>query len=353
VTGALVLATLSPGGAGGVPVRISDAGFWHMVSDFSEAGGTFAFENLVSNEVTFQQVIPALKQKATPRGAYLGVGPEQNFTYIAALRPSVAFIIDIRRQNMMELLIYKAIFEMSVDRADFISRLFSRRRAVGVTETSTADALFQAFGQTSPDTRRFEQNLKAIKDRLVQFHRFPLSIADQNAIDHVYRALFVGGPEITYAFRGGSDTYVSLMTAADRRGKNWSYLASESNFRLVRELQRRNLIVPLVGDFAGPKVIPAVARYLREHDATVSAFYTSNVEEYIRSPLGNYSRFCASVAALPVDAASTFIRWTSGTAARTFLSPMSEFIEAFEQGRPLPYEIRDASGRILAEVSCH
>jgi hypothetical protein len=353
VIGALVLGSLSPGVAGGVPAQISDAGFWRMVSDFSEEGGTFTFENLVSNEVTFQEVIPALKQKARPRGAYLGVGPEQNFTYIAALRPSVAFIIDIRRQNMMELLIYKAIFEMSIDRADFISRLFSRNRPIGVTATSTADALFQEFGQTNPDARRFEQNLKGIKDRLIQSHRFPLSVEDQSAIDHVYQALFAGGPQISYAFRSPGDTYVSLMTASDGRGKNWSYLASESNFQLVREMQRKNLIVPLIGDFAGPKVIPAVGQYLREHDATVSAFYTSNVEEYIRSPLGNYPRFCAGVATLPVDAASMFIRWTSGPAARTFLSPMSEFIEAFEQGRPLPYEIRDASGQILAQVSCH
>jgi hypothetical protein len=281
------------------------------------------------------------------------VGPEQNFTYIVAVRPRIAFIIDIRRQNMMELLLYKAIFEMSIDRADFISRLFSRKRPLGLTRASTADQLFQAYERTNPDAERFEQNLKGVNDRLVQTHRFPLSTEDRNAIGHVYRALFVGGPQISYAFRGPGHTYASLMTASDGRGKNWSYLASESNFQLVRKMQRKNLIVPLVGDFAGPKVISAVGHYLKEHDATVSAFYTSNVEEYIRSPLGDYSRFCASVATLPVDAASAFIRWTSGTAARTFLSPMNQFIDAFKQGRPLPYEIRDASGRLLAEVSCH
>jgi hypothetical protein len=323
-----------------------------MVSDFSEEGGTFMFENVLSNEVTFQDVIPALEQTSTPGSAYLGVGPEQNFTYIAALRPGIAFIIDIRRQNMLELLIYKAIFEMSIDRADFISRLFSRERPFGLTATSTADELFQAFDRANPDAGRFERNLNGIEDRLVQTHRFPLSIEDQHAIHHVYQALFVGGPQITYASRNPGHTYVSLMTASDRHGKNWSYLASESNFQRVREMQRKNLIVPLVGDFAGPKVIAAVGQYLREHHATVSAFYTSNVEEYIRSPLGNYPRFCASVATLPVEAASTFIRWTSGTAARTFLSPMNEFIAAFKGGRRLPYEIRDADGRLLAEVSC-
>jgi hypothetical protein len=353
VTIALVLVTLSPGLDGRIPVRITDAGFWRMVSDFSEEGGTFTFENLVSNEITFQSVIPTLKQVTAPGGAYLGVGPEQNFTYIAALRPRIAFIIDIRRQNMLELLIYKAIFEMSIDRADFISRLFSRKRPVGLTGTSTAAALFQAFGPVEPDARLFERGLEGIKDRLVQTHRFPLSIEDQHSIDHVYRALFLDGPEITYAFRGPSHTYVSLMTATDGRGKNWSYLASESNFRLVREMQNRNLIVPLVGDFAGPKVIPAVGQYLREHAATVSAFYTSNVEEYIRSPPDTYLRFCASVATLPVDGSSVFIRWTSGTGARTFLSPMSEFTRAFKEGRSLPYQIRDANGRLLGEVSCH
>jgi hypothetical protein len=364
---ALVLVTWLPGSGDHVPAWISDAAFWGMVSDFSEEGGAFMFENIVSNEITFQRVIPVLTHAAAPGGAYLGVGPEQNFTYIAALRPSVAFIIDIRRQNMMELLIYKAIFEMSIDRAGFISRLFSRRQPFGLTEMSTADALFRAFGRVNPDTELFEHNLRGIKERLVQIHRFPLSIEDQHSIDHVYHALFVGGPQITYAFRGPETgafgppaprmrsgyTYASLMTASDGRGKNWSYLASESNFRLVREMQRRNLIVPLVGDFAGPKVIPAVGKYLREHAATVSAFYTSNVEEYIRSPLGDYLQFCAGVATLPIDASSAFIRWTSGTAARTFLSSMREFVEAFQEGRSLPYEVRDAEGRLLAEVSCH
>jgi hypothetical protein len=41
----------------------------------------FATNNLISNEAGFQQVIPALTPHAH-RGAYLGVGPEQNLTYI-------------------------------------------------------------------------------------------------------------------------------------------------------------------------------------------------------------------------------------------------------------------------------
>jgi hypothetical protein len=105
-----------------------------MVSEFSEPGGYFMYENFLSNEKPYQDVIPRLTRIAKPRGVYLGVGPEQNFTYIAALLPQMAFIIDIRRQNMLELLMYKALFEMAANRADFISLLFSRKRPNGLDE---------------------------------------------------------------------------------------------------------------------------------------------------------------------------------------------------------------------------
>src|SRR5499426_2018224 len=127
-----------------LPRELPDDDFWRLVSDFSEAGGFFRFEYM-SNEQQFQYVIPRLKEKRLSGGVYLGVGPEQNFTYIAALQPKMAFIVDIRRQNMIEHLMYKAIFEMSSDRVDFLSRLFSRKVPAGLTDKATARALFDAF----------------------------------------------------------------------------------------------------------------------------------------------------------------------------------------------------------------
>src|SRR5678815_5448069 len=111
-------------GADTLPVSITDPAYWKMISDFSEPGGTFAFEMFMSNEVTFQMILPDLLKRVPPGGVYLGVAPEQNFTYIAALRPKIAFIIDIRRENMLEMLMYKALFESSSTRTDFLSRLF-------------------------------------------------------------------------------------------------------------------------------------------------------------------------------------------------------------------------------------
>src|SRR5215831_4242775 len=115
-----------------LPAKLSDEAFWKAITDFSEEGGFFRFENFLSNELGFQFVIPGLKDLTKPGGVYLGVGPEQNFTYIVAVAPKIAFITDIRRQNMIELMMYKAIFELAPQRADFLSMLFSRRRPNGI-----------------------------------------------------------------------------------------------------------------------------------------------------------------------------------------------------------------------------
>src|SRR3989442_12944875 len=84
-----------------LPARINDQAFWHLVVDFSEAGGFFRSDNLVSNETTFQHVIPELRKRTRAAGVYLGVGPDQNFTHILAIQPKLAFIFDFRRQNIL------------------------------------------------------------------------------------------------------------------------------------------------------------------------------------------------------------------------------------------------------------
>ena len=131
--------------AKGLPTRLTDQEFWKLSSDLSEHDGTFRSDNLVSNELWLQHVIPDLVKTVEPGHVYVGVGPEQNFTYIAALKPAMAFIIDIRRGNLDLQLMYKALFEISADRAEFVSRLFSRTRPDGLTGQSTAAEMFEAF----------------------------------------------------------------------------------------------------------------------------------------------------------------------------------------------------------------
>jgi hypothetical protein len=312
------------GRRGDLPERLTEQEFWRLTDDLSEPNGYFRSDNLVSNEQVFSRVLPDLVARAKPGGAYLGVGPEQNFTYIAALKPKIAFIIDIRRGNLHLHLMYKALFELATDRAEFLTRLFTRARPDGLTVESTARQLFAAFEMASPGPEAtYRENLRAIEDVLVKKLKLPLPAEDVAGIGYVYRAFHVHGPAITWSTStGGANrsgrgvTYSALMTQTDLQGQGLSYLASEDSFQVVKSLEARNLIVPVVGDFGGPKAIRAVGAYLKDRGATVTAFYLSNVEQYLRQD-GKWNAFCRNSAALPLDEASVFIRPSGGGIAFT------------------------------------
>jgi len=290
----------------GVPERLSDQAFWRLSSDSSEPGGFFRSQditNLTSNELWMQFVIQDLISRTRPGGVYLGVGPEQNFTYIAAVRPAMAVIFDIRRGNLDLQLMYKAIFELSSDRADFIAMLFSKPRPPGLTAASTAQQLFAAFASSASSEPIYQANVKAIDERLVKTHALPLSAQDLAGLDAVYQTFYWNG----FAVRP-SPTYAELMLSTDAAGVARSFLSSEDRFAFIKDLESRNLVIPVVGNFEGPKAIRAIGAYLRSIGGTVSAFYLSNVEQY----LGSWEAFCRNVASLPLDGHSTFIRSAQG-----------------------------------------
>jgi len=321
----------------GLPSRLNDRDFWRLVADLSEAGGTFRSDNLLSNESRLQFVIPQLVDSVIPGGAYLGVGPEQNFTYIAALKPDVAFIVDIRRGNLLLHLMYKALFELSNDRVDFVARLFSKPRPETLRPQAGVADIFEAFAAIDGSQALFDRNLSAIEAQLVSAHGFTLSSDDLNGIAYVYRAFFTFGPGIHYSSTEGvgpgyRPTYADLMMATDGSGKARSYLSSDEAFDRVKDLEARNLIVPVVGDFAGSKALRAVAGWLKDRHAVVSAFYLSNVEQYLRLERV-WGAFCSNAARLPIDASSTFIRagrggrYARGTALTAELGPIAPEVE--------------------------
>lgn len=295
-----------------LPSRLENHEFWSLIETLSEPEGYFRSDNLVSNEITFQQIIPDLVQRVSTKGVYLGVGPEQNFSYIAAIKPKIAFIPDIRRGNLRLQLMYKALFELSEDRADFLSHLFTRKRPANVDRLSTARQLFIAFHNAEIESETgYSRNLNAVIELLIEKRGFTLSKEDITEIGAMYRSFYSFGPDITYASslsKGpyGNPTYAELMTAGNGT-ENHSYLSSEGNFAIVKDLETKNLVIPVVADLAGPKAVRAIGKYLYGHKATVSAFYVSNVERYLDNVWGD---FCDNVAALPLNKKSTFIRWT-------------------------------------------
>jgi hypothetical protein len=298
-----------------IPGRLSDQEFWSLTEELSEPNGFFRSDNFLSNETGYQTVIPDLVSRVKPGGVYMGVAPEINFTYIAAIKPRMAFIIDIRRGNLHEHLLYKALFEMSADRAEFLGRLFSRKRPAGLTGTSTVVDLFNGYRVVEPSEDLYKENLKAVVDWLTNKHQFKLSAEDIDGIQYVYHeAFFVGGPNLNYSMgsgpgmgRGGnSPTYETLMLMTDGAGANRGFLANEQNYAFIKEFESKNLLVPVVGNFGGPKAIRAVGKYVKDHGGVVSAFYLSNVEQYLNQD-GIWGNFCSSVATLPLDETSTYI----------------------------------------------
>lgn len=336
-----------------LPDKLSDVEFWNLAEDFSEPGGFFRSDNFVSNESTFQHVIPELQKRTKPGGIYVGVGPDQNFTYIVALRPKLAFITDIRRQNMMLHLMYKALFELSDNRAEFLSKLFARRLDKSVTAKTSTEQLFEMTSDAPADPKLSEEMLEDILDQLRVHHQFALTADDVKSIEYVYTSFAKAGPEIRYSFPSQYGwrrfpSYIELMLETDEEGQNHSYMASEENFHVIKQLEMENRVLPLVGDFAGEKALRSVGRYLKDHGATVTAFYTSNVEFYLFQS-EDWKKFFNNVANLPLDENSLFIRayfnnyglrfpnQGGGARSLTLLDGMASLIAAFDAGRIRTY----------------
>jgi hypothetical protein len=330
-----------------LPDRLSDAEFFNLVTDISEPGGVFRIaDNFTSNELEVGRVFTMLRQRGVAGGVYLGVGPEQNLTYIAAIRPAMAFVVDIRRQAVMQHLMFKAVFELANDRADFIALLFSKPRPADLDVTTPIQRIWNAYAAVPTDRELASKNANRIVNHLTRTHGFTFT-ADESAQLETVRTAFVRyGPDIstrgwagvalagTWRMRGG--TFAGLTGSAyDDDGEPQSFLSTEENFRFVKALHEKNLLIPVSGDFGGPKAIRAIGAYLHKQGAVVSAFYVSNVEQYLFQDR-TARAFYDNVATLPVNDASVFIRPYSlrlESWAAAALCPIAGFIREVRGGR--------------------
>jgi hypothetical protein len=291
------------------PAGLTDQEFWSLSEALSEPPGRFTLsDNFVSNEPRMVENVRWLRPVG---GVYIGVGPEQNFSYIARLRPAMAFIIDIRSENRNLHLLYKALFELSFDRADFVSLLFSRARPPGLESSASVRDIFSSYARVSPSLAQYSRTAALVRERLLTRRGFPLSESDLEWIDRAFRAFYDDGPEIQFWGSRPVDrnavkpTYRQLMTGRDVTGQSRSFLSTEDGFRFVKQLHSRNLIVPVIGDFGGPAAIQRVGDYVRKQDQRVQAFYGSNVGVYLNSE--QTKTFCANLASLPAAPGAWFI----------------------------------------------
>jgi hypothetical protein len=305
----VVLALVMSGGCrrSTLPPSLSDRELWDLTTALSEPAGAFTIsDNLVSNEPHFAEAVRRLAPKG---GVYVGVGPEQNFSYIARLRPAMAFIVDIRRENLDLHLLYKALFELSSDRSEFVSLLFSRPRPANLRADASVEEIFRAFGKVSASAEQYGRTATRIREQLITARQLPLAQPDLDWIERAFKAFYKDGPEINYYGSRDVDAvrpaYRELMTKKDLSGQYRSFLANEEGFRVVKELHTRNLIVPVVGDFAGPDAFRRIGSYVRSRNSRVWAVYGSNVGVYLSNQ--QTRTFCRNLALLPVPSNASFI----------------------------------------------
>ncbi len=293
--------------------RPLDVRFAPLVERLSEPGGYFDTDNLISNERSYLHVVGGRADRGLAGGAYIGVGPDQNFSYIAAVRPAVAFIVDIRRDNLLQHLLFKALFARARNRLEYLCLLHGRPipedlDAWGGRPVDDLVAYIDATPATAGAARAATDSI------LATVHGFgvPLSPQDVTTIRRFHETFITVGLDLRFQSFGRGPlphypTLRQLVLETDRRGQRAGYLADEGAFRFVQDLQARDLVIPVVGDFAGDHALAAIGELLTRWGLGVSAFYTSNVEFYLMRS-GTFDRFAATLAALPRADRSVIIR---------------------------------------------
>ncbi len=303
------------------PTQLEGAkNFGQLVERLSGVGGYFDTDNLISNESSYLHVIPRLKTLNLKGGAYIGVGPDQNYSYIAHLEPELAIILDIRRDNLLTHLFYKALFKFSEDRQAFLENLFARkisRKQKFANIKELMDAVENAPAMAEPELAGLKDALK----KAVEQSGVALDESDKLKIEQIQAEFLDGGPSLQFRSHGRAPqsyypTYRQLALETTVEGDYEGFLSREALFQQIKRMHEENQIVPAVGNFAGPHALPEISRYLKEQKLPVTAFYTSNVEYYLMHQQ-EIVRFAKNVSELPLKDDSVFIRsyfnrWRAG-----------------------------------------
>jgi hypothetical protein len=314
--GIVALGLLLAGTAGVGHVQ-APSSFASRIAQLSERGGFFDTDNLISNERSYLHVVPTLRESGLTGGAYIGVGPDQNFSYIAQVKPAIAFIVDLRRDNLLLHLLFKALFSMAETRAEYLSLLFGRPTPAPSSQWRTAnlDKLVTYIEGARMDDAAVA-DLQARVDEKIKTFGVPLSDDDVATINRFHRHFVTAGLPLKFQTTGRAPqsyypSYRDLLLETDRQGHRWNFLASEEDFEFVRSLERRDLVIPVVGDLAGPSALAAIGRMMTARGDRLSVFYASNVEFYLYAD-GKFPRFIENIERLPRTSHSLMIRSVFG-----------------------------------------
>lgn len=304
-----------------------------LLAKLSETPGDFPSENYVSNELSLLDVASALRDPKLRGRAYVGVGPDQNLTYLALLEPAVSYVVDIRRGNFLEHMFFRGCFEAGETRAGFLRALVSRK-IDALPDDASFSTLADAFRAAPADVGLRDEGVLRTKALLDRLH-VVRARGDDASLARIQGAFAKHGLAIAYTMSGSQRTYPTLgeiLSIRDPATDTASFLFTEERYRAVRRLVMENRVLPIVGDFGGAHALKAVGEDMRARKLALGVFYTSNVEQYLFDGR-KHGAFVASVAAMPHDDASRIVRvW-------------------FDQGRPHPAQGKHRTTQLSIPVN--
>jgi hypothetical protein len=334
----------------GSPPALSNAEFARLVTELSEPGGYFDTDNLISNESSYLHVMGKLRQLGVTGGAYIGVGPDQNFSYIAQIRPRVAYLVDIRRDNLLQHLFFKSLFALAPNRVAYLALLFGKPAPENLKQWD-AQGIQQIvdYLDRAPAKRELFTATRARIAEHLKSLGLPLGDGDLEKINRIHESFFAAGLDLKFTSHNRSPrsyypNFRDLLLEKDLTGKQTNYCASEDDFQFLKALQARNLMIPLVGNLAGERAVAAIGRDIAARGLRVSALYTSNVEFYLMLE-GGFTQFAENVKKLPRDERSVIIRSyfsggygfrhpqaVAGYYSSQLLQPVESFVREYARG---------------------
>ena len=329
---------------------LSDSAFAALVATLSEPGGYFDSDNLVSNELSYQHVHGAMRRLKVTGGAYIGVGPDQNYTYIAKVRPRIAYMIDLRRDNLLQHLLYKSLFDLSRNRVEYLALLLARPvpRDVGGWNRASIGQIVTYLDTVAPRRDLFD-SVRTLVARKAATYGIPVVDRDLETMARIHGRFAGAGLDLQYESlnrpsRRNYPTFRDLILERDLEGNQGNYFATEDDFQFVKSLHARNLIVPVVGNLAGEKALRAISRDIAARGERVSVLYVSNVEFYLMRE-GSFEAFAENAKTLPRNERSVIIRsyfngpysyghpqWVPGYFSTQILQTLDTFVAEYTRG---------------------
>jgi hypothetical protein len=324
--------------------------FAALSQKLSEPNGYFDTDNLISNETSYLHVMGKMRQMKVSGGAFIGVGPDQSFSYIAQIRPNIAFMLDVRRDNLLQHLLFKSLFAMARNRVEFLCLFFGKPVPADLKswDTRSIQDIVAYVDKTAKDTKLFDATHAALQAK-IKSYGMKISEAEFATIKRMHTEFFTSGLDLKFTSHGRGSRYYypnyrDLMLEKDLTGKQCNYMANEEDFLFMKSMQERNLVIPVTGNLAGTHALKSITAYLNERGEKVSAFYTSNVEFYL-SRGDEFEQFANSVKLLPRATNSVIIRSyfngtfgyahpqsVSGYYSTQLLQTMDSFVKEFSAG---------------------